>query len=151
MTKAREAGSFAIVARLKAEAERQAAEALGVAQRRLADEEARLESVRGLLAEYQDREHVGGAQLKQLREARSFLERLRGAVQAQTDAVEQQRRVTESARAHWVSAKMQRDAIDRLVEERAAAEGRRLERIEQRQVDDRVARQEPDLFTGTLV
>ena len=143
-----EARSFGIVARLKAEAERQAAEALGVAQRRLADEEQKLESVRELLEDYQNRSAlVVGGQLKELRDVRGFVDRLRTALQAQTDIVEQQRRATESARAQWVSAKMQRDAMDRLVDERAAAEDRRRERSEQRQVDDRVARQEPDLFT----
>lgn len=148
----KDAGSFAIVARLKAEAERQAAESLGAAQRRLAEEEAKLESVNELLEDYQRRSaEVVGGQLKQLRDARGFVERLRSALQSQTEAVEQQRRVTEAARAHWVSAKMQRDAIDRLVDERQAAEGRRRERVEQRQIDDRVGRREPDLFTGTLV
>jgi flagellar export protein FliJ len=144
-----EAGSFKIVARLKAEAEKQAAQALGVAQRRLAEEEARLTSVRSLFEDYQSRSAlVVGGQLKQLRDARGFVDQLRIALQAQTEAVEQQRRITEAARAHWVSARMQRDAMDRLVDEREAAEDRRRERSEQRQIDDRV-RQEPDLFTGT--
>lgn len=140
-----------IVARLHAEAERQAAAALRGAHERLDEEEARLESVRALLEEYGAQGVPVGGRLGALRDMRGFVAQLEATRQAQAAAVEGQRRVTEAARAHWVSARMQREAIDRLVEQRRAAAERSRERAEQRLVDDREASRAPDPFTRTLV
>lgn len=141
-------GSLKMVARLNAEAERQAGEALRGAQERLTEEELQLEAVRGLLEDYESRAAFAGGQLKQLRDARVFVAQLQSGLQAQIIAVESQRRLTEAARAQWVSARMQREAVDRLIEERGAADERRRERVEQRQIDDRVRRRDSDLSTG---
>lgn len=142
-------GSLKMVARLNAEAERQAGEALRSAQERLAEEESQLETVRSLVEDYESRAAFAGGQLKQLRDARDFVAQLQSGLQAQIIAVESQRRLTEAARAQWVSARMQREAIDRLIEERGAADERQRERSEQRQIDDRIRRRDSDLSTGT--
>src|SRR5690606_25309783 len=97
------------VARLKAEAERSAALALAAAERRLAEEEARLESLREMAEQYSSRWSFAGGDLQRLRDTRSFIAQLQAGVHAQTAAVEQQRRVTEAARAQWVAARLQRE------------------------------------------
>src|SRR5690606_14429104 len=125
-----------VVARLKGAAEREAAAALQAAEQRLSEEEARLASMRALLEQYQ-RGAFATSRPQQLRETRNFLQQLQSGVDAQAAVVESQRRVTESARAHWISARLQRDALERLVEERDAADERRRDRIEQKQTDDR--------------
>jgi len=130
--------SLDVVARLKGAAEREAAAALQAAERRLADEEARLAAMRAMLEEYQ-RGAFASNRPQQLRATRSFLQQLQSGVDAQAAVVESQRRLTESARAHWISARLQRDALERLVEERDAADERRRDRIEQKQTDDRAS------------
>ncbi|HEY8519065.1 MAG TPA: flagellar export protein FliJ [Gammaproteobacteria bacterium] len=132
-------GGLEAVARLKAEAERSAALALAAAERKLAEEEARLTSLREMAEQYASRWSFTGGDLQRLRDTRSFIAQLQAGVQAQTAAVEQQRRITEAARAHWVAARLQREALDKVLEERAAAESRLAERREQRLVDDRSA------------
>lgn len=140
--------SLHMVARLKSAAEHEAAAALQSAERRLAEEETRLEAVRAMIAEYQDKAFASG-NLQQLREARDFLQRLQSGLDAQIAAVERQRQMTEAARAHWISARLQRDALDRLVEEREADDARQRDRLEQKQADDRGARYARAGFVGT--
>src|SRR5690606_6557361 len=96
-------GSLKMVARLNAEAERQAGEALRSAQERLTEEETQLETVRSLLEDYESRSAFAGGQLMQLRDARDFVAQLQAGLQAQIITVESQRRLTEAARAQWVS------------------------------------------------
>ncbi|HEX6993016.1 MAG TPA: flagellar export protein FliJ [Gammaproteobacteria bacterium] len=130
--------SLDVVARLKGAAEREAAAALQAAERRLSEEEARLAAMRAMLEEYQRGAFASGRP-QQLRETRNFLQQLQSGLDAQAAVVERQRRVTEAARAHWISARLQRDALERLVEEREAADERRRDRIEQKQTDDRAS------------
>src|SRR5690606_18094445 len=130
--------SLDVVARLKGAAEREAAAALQAAERRLSEEEARLESMRAMLEEYQ-RGAFASSRPQQLRETRNFLQQLQAGLDAQAAAVEHQRRVTEAARAQWISARLHRDALERLVEEREADDERRRDRIEQKQSDDRAS------------
>ncbi len=127
-----------VVARLKGAAEREAAAALQAAEQRLSEEEARLEAMRAMVEEYQRGTFASGRP-QQLRETRNFLQQLQSGLDAQAAAVERQRRVTEAARAQWISARLQRDALDRLVEEREADDLRRRDRIEQKQTDDRAS------------
>lgn len=130
--------SLDVVARLKGAAEREAAAALKAAERRLEEEEARLTAMRAMLDEYQRGAFASGRP-QQLRETRNFLQQLQSGVDAQTAVVESQRRLTEAARAHWISARLQRDALERIVEEREAADEERRARIEQKQADDRAS------------
>lgn len=130
--------SLDVVARLKGAAEREAAAALKAAERRLEEEEARLTAMRAMLDEYQRGAFASGRP-QQLREMRNFLQQLQQGVDAQAAVVESQRRVTEAARAHWISTRLQRDAIERLIEERAAEDARRRDRIEQKQTDERAS------------
>ncbi|SRR5690606_18806293 len=130
--------SLDVVARLKGAAEREAAAALKAAERRLSEEEARLDAMRAMLEEYRRGAFASGRP-QQLRETRNFLQQLQSGVDAQTAVVESQRRLTEAARAHWISARLQRDALERIVEEREAADEERRARIEQKQADDRAS------------
>ena len=130
--------SLDVVARLKSAAEREAAAALKAAERRLAEEEARLDAMRAMLEEYRQGAFASG-RLQQLRETRNFLQQLQSGVDAQAAVVESQRKLTEAARAHWIAARLQRDALERLLDEREAADERRRDRVEQKQTDDRAS------------
>lgn len=137
-----------MVARLQSAAEREAAAALQVAERRLADEEERLESMRAMIGEYQSDGFAAGRP-QRLRETRNFIQQLQTGLEAQAAAVEHQRRATEAARAQWISARLQRDALERLVDERNADDERRRDRAEQKQTDERATRYARERFVGT--
>lgn len=140
--------SLHMVAQLKNAAEREAAAELQDAERRLVEEEARLESVHAMINEYQRKAFASGHP-QQLRETRGFLQQLQSGLDAQVAAVERQRQRTEAARAHWISTRLQRDAFDRLIEEREADDARRRDRLEQKQTDERGAHYLRERFAST--
>lgn len=141
---------FKLVARLKGETENEAAHILRAAEQRLSEAEARLESVRALVQEYRGHGAFVSGAVSQLRDARGFMSQLQTALEEQLKVVERERRATEAARAQWISARMQREAMDRLVDKRRAVETKRRERSEQRQIDDRFMRPPVDAFTRTM-
>jgi flagellar FliJ protein len=131
-----ETAQLELVLRLRREDERHAGEDLRAARERLAEEEERLLAVERYAEEYHGRELVGLRDPRVLRDQRAFLDQLRHTCQAQQRQVVLSRQVLESARARWITARMQREAIERLGEHRQAQRTVLNARIEQRQQDE---------------
>lgn len=133
----RETDQLALVLHLRREEERQAGEALRTAQALLAEEEQRLAALDGYAEEYHARQTIGRNTPRALRDGRMFLAQLAQTRQAQTQQVLRAREAVERARGRWLSARMQREAIERLGERRLAEQRRDDARAEQRQQDER--------------
>ena len=125
-----------LVASLKREEERQAAEALRIAHTRLAEEEERLHAVELYVDEYHARTLTGTVDLRRLQGQHSFLTQLEQTLEAQRRQVSVCRQRLEAARARWLSARMQRQAVEKLIDKRADAAALEFRRAEQRQQDE---------------
>lgn len=132
-------GSLSRLASVKRLEERTAAVALGTAQQRLDDERARLVTVQRYVGEYRGRPSDAVSGSRQLWDGQSFLLELERSLESQRAAVEREQGNVESARARWLAVRMQREAIDKLLDRRAEEAGRRRSRDEQRQTDERAS------------
>ncbi|TVQ44732.1 MAG: flagellar export protein FliJ [Gammaproteobacteria bacterium] len=125
-----------LVLHLRREQERQAGEALRTAQSLLSEEEQRLAALEGYAEEYHGRQAIGPSDPRVLRDARLFLAQLEQTRQAQGHQVLRAREAVETARARWLSARVQREAIERLAGRRQDERRRGEARAEQRQQDE---------------
>jgi flagellar protein FliJ len=130
------AGQLGIVLRLRLEEERRAAAALRDAQARLEEEERRLAAIEAYAGEYTPGEHGGAQCARGLRDRRLFVARLVHTREAQQQQVQLARQGLEAARALWLAARLQREAIERLNERRRGEQGREQLRREQRLQDE---------------
>lgn len=133
----RENAQLDVVLHLRREEERQAGEALRTAQALLTEEEQRLAALEGYAEEYHARPATGLRDPRALRDARLFLAQLSQTRMAQSNQVLRAREAVERARARWLSARMQREALERLGERRRVEQRRGEARAEQRQQDER--------------
>ncbi len=125
-----------LVLHLRREQEHQAGEALRTAQCLLSEEEQRLAALEGYAEEYHGRQAIGLCDPRMLRDARLFLAQLEQTRRAQAHQVLRAREAVDTARARWLSARMQREAIERLTGRRQAERRRGEARAEQRQQDE---------------
>ncbi len=131
-----ETAQLELVLQLRREHERQAADALRTAQTLLAEEEQRLAALDGYAEDYHGRQATGRSDPRVLRDARLFLAQLEQTRQAQGHQVLRAREAVETARARWLSARIQREAIERLAGRRHDERRRGEVRAEQRQQDE---------------
>ncbi len=132
----RQQAQLDLVAGMKREEERQAGEALRIAQTKLAEEEERLHAVELYVDEYHARTLTGTVDLHRLQSQHSFLSQLEQTLEAQRRQVSVCRQRLEAARARWLSARMQRQAIEKLIGKRGDAAAVERRRVEQRQQDE---------------
>lgn len=132
----RQHAQLEVVAGMKREEERQAGEALRIAQTTLAEEEERLHSVETYVDEYHASTLTGTLDFHRLQRQHQFLSQLEQTLGAQRRQVAVCRQRLEAARARWLSARMQRQAIENLIEKRTDAVAVEARRGEQRQQDE---------------
>ncbi|HKJ08567.1 MAG TPA: flagellar export protein FliJ [Gammaproteobacteria bacterium] len=131
------------VVRVAEDRERRAAQALGDAQRRLAENEGKLVELIGYREQYaQGFNTAGGVGLdaRRLHEYRVFLERLGTAISQQSEVVEQLRRDCEHVRRRWLETRTHAQALDKVTERYRQAERKAQERLEQHDSDERALR-----------
>ncbi len=139
--KQRADAGLATVLRLKTEEERVAAASLRAAQARHDVEVAHLETAQRYLDDYRLSATTLSATTPQsnsrlLRDGHRFLLQLEQALVTQRQAVENEQRNVEFARAHWVAARVQREAIEKLIGRRSEQTEREQRWLEQRQSDE---------------
>ncbi|MGA7800077.1 MAG: flagellar export protein FliJ [Gammaproteobacteria bacterium] len=131
------------VVRVAEDRERQAARALGDAQRALAENEAKLTELIGYREQYsRDFSAAGGAGLdaRRVHEYRVFLDRLGVAVSQQSAAVEKLRGDCERSRQRWLETRTRAQALDKVTERYQSVERKAEERREQHDMDERALR-----------
>ncbi len=136
----RDLSSLNTVAWIKEREEEAAAEQLAAAQRQLDDELTRLEMLQSYAEDY--RHSVAGPSrpLRQLRDSQRFHLELHDTLLLQQTAVAAARQRVEAARAEWISARVARGAIGKLIARRVDERNRERLRIEQRSSDDQTLR-----------
>jgi flagellar FliJ protein len=123
--------------------ERQAAQALGLAQARLRQQEERLTELLTYKDEYHRRlaEPAGaGIGSVQLADYHQFLARLAEAISFQGQRIEEQRRQLEQARGRWVATRQKSEVLDKVVDRYESQEAAEAEKREQKALDDRAPR-----------
>jgi len=128
--------SLRSVAHLKEQDEAAAARVLGAAQRRVEDEVGRLEAVEHYAEEYRANTHGRVGRPQQLWDSQTFYLQLQQTLDAQAAAVAGAREQAETARSHWLAARLERKVLEKLIERRHAASRHLERRSEQRQQDD---------------
>ncbi|MEJ2645066.1 MAG: flagellar export protein FliJ [Gammaproteobacteria bacterium] len=131
------------VVRVAEDRERQAARALGEAQRRLAENESKLAELIGYREQYsQSFNTAGGVGLdaRRLHDYRVFLERLGTAISQQSELVEQLRLDCERSRRRWLETRTRAQALDKVTERYQQVERKAEERLEQHDSDERALR-----------
>ncbi len=134
--------SLNTVARLNQARERQARREFAESRKHLRRQEGRLEELKEFRRQYLQRLERAGSQgmaMGQLNEYHIFLSRLDQALGQQRRLVEQCRLVVEQRRQHWLSCRVDRKAVEKLVERRTREQRRRQDRVEQQQMDERAA------------
>jgi flagellar export protein FliJ len=129
------ARSIETLARLKEHDERTAAEKLRAARERLDNECLKLATVQRYLREY-SATRGDSLQTRLLADRQRFRIELERSVEAQHAAVERARAQAEAARAHWSQIRAEREAMEKLVGKREAAETRRTSQADQKQSDE---------------
>jgi flagellar protein FliJ len=132
--------SLATLARVKREAEDAAAKALRAARDRLDSEQERLQTVRRYVDDYRGHGAGDALQWQRLRDGQQFLLQLEFSLESQRAVVDQERRNVETARARWLALRLQRAAVDKLIDRRVQASQAEERRSEQRQSDELAAR-----------
>lgn len=132
----RNISSLETVAWIRQREEDAAAEQLALAQRQLDDELTRLTTLESYADDY--RQTVAGASrpLRQLRDSQRFHLELHDTLRLQQAAVDAARQRVEAARAAWISARVSRGAIGKLIARRIDERDREQQRAEQRSSDD---------------
>lgn len=134
---------MAPVQRVMEGAERESAQALVSAQRRVAEAEARHVQLQEFLREYQAgfaRRAQGGLPGNVLRDYQVFLAKLQVAVDQQVQVVSQVRAEQHAATQQWQQAAQKAKAMGKLIERWQGEEGRAVERREQQDTDERALR-----------
>ena len=132
--------SLATLAKVKRDEEDVAAQKLRVALDRLDAEVERLDAVGRYADDYRGHGTVEHAHWRNVLDSRRFLLQLELTIEAQRAAVERERRNVETARAHWLALRLERAAVDKLIDRRAEAARHEERRSEQRQSDEQAAR-----------
>jgi len=131
------------VERFTDEAERDCAQRLAGAQRRLAEAERRHRELRGYLEEYQNmfaQRGRAGMGVSGMRDYQTFIARLTEGVQAQQGTVEQLSAECERERAQWLEAAVRRNAVGKVVAQALSEDKKAEERQMQRETDERAQR-----------
>ena len=121
--------------------EKEAAQALGEANRQVSAAVAQLAQLRGYRQEYLDHYRAmgeqGGVDPGRLRDYQAFLAKLNNAMAQQNEAIDAAKQQREEVRRFWLAKRGRSKALDgvlkRYIEEEAYAETRK----EQREIDDR--------------
>lgn len=125
---------------LRREEERQAGIQFRAAQDKLDQELARLETLRSCVVDYAPAPGGAAAPLQQVMRRQQFLSRLGEAEGGQQAAVARERQSVELARARWIAARLQREAVEKLLAGRAEHRARQDERREQARQDEQACR-----------
>jgi flagellar export protein FliJ len=139
MTHGSSNGGIEAALRVAEQDERDIAVALRTIDARLNDEVTRLEVIERYVREYEAPAETPNAGPQALRNARSFIAQLGQTVTGQRSVIERLRRDAEQTRARWVSARLRREAMEKLIAQRADEELRHREKREQQRIDDRSA------------
>jgi len=125
------------IAKVADHREQAAAQEFGRLQDVVASQELRLAELRAWWREYADGlEAQANKDCRALREGRLFLGQLTEAIEKQQHAVEHARRDLESARARWVTSRMDHEALEKVVGRYQDEESREARRGEQREQDE---------------
>lgn len=125
------------IAKVADHREQAAAQEFGRLQDVVASQELRLAELRAWWREYADGlESRPGTDCRVMREGRLFLAQLTEAIEKQQQVVEHARRDLESARARWVTSRMDHEALEKVVGRFQDEESREARRGEQREQDD---------------
>ncbi len=131
------------VAQVTRERERAAARELGEKRRHLDEQEARLRELQTHRERYRRELQQAGSRglgVRQLNEYRQFLSRLDQAIAQQQQMLLGSRQAFQQSQAAWLERRKDVKAIGKLVTRRAMEAGRRQQRREQGENDDRAAR-----------
>jgi flagellar FliJ protein len=124
-------------------AERESAQALAAAQRRVAEAEARQLQLQEFLREYQAgfaRRAQGGLPGNVLRDYQLFLAKLQVAVDQQVLVVSQVRAEQQAATQQWQQAAQKAKALGKVIERWQGEEARAVDRRDQQDTDERALR-----------
>ncbi len=127
------------VRRVAENREREAARSFSDAQRRLKEQEDKLQQLRLFEREYQERFESasrGGMSASQLQEYQSFMAKLQITIRQQEVAVEQSRRENGSRKLHWQEKHTRTQAIGKAMERFRREEHQANERKEQKESDE---------------
>lgn len=119
--------------------EQAAARVMGEAQRRLSEQEQKLEELISYRAQYTEQFQIsGGAGLgaARLQDYRVFLSRLNQAIEQQHQRIEHCQQDCERQRSHWMATRTRSQALDKVVERYQREERRADDRREQRDSDE---------------
>ncbi len=120
--------------------ERDAAKALGSAQRLLQDEESKLEQLRQFHQEYLQRFEASarvGMTVAQLLEYQAFMAKLKLAIEQQVAAVESQRQQKNLSQQKWQAKHSRTEALGKVIARYRREEVQSRERREQQESDER--------------
>ncbi len=122
--------------RMKDLEEQAAARGLAEARERLDHEKKNLTTLERYLAEYLAHDTTAMTRPRALAEGHQFRQKLQQTVDAQTRAVAQATRQAETAQTRWASIRAEREAVNRLVEQRRVEDRKRERAGEQRRSDE---------------
>ncbi len=128
------------VKRVAESREKDAARALGDSQRRMRDQEAKLEDLRRYHREYLGRFQSAAEQgmtASQMQEYRAFLEKLDLAIREQEKVVRASKTDCDSKKEHWQQKHVRTKALGKVMDRFRTAEKREVEKKEQNETDDR--------------
>lgn len=137
---ARDGESLETLARVKRQEERAAAEVFRLATQRFDTEIERLETLKQYAEDYRSAAFAQTTTFTRLRDGRQFMLQLEHTIDSQAAIVDRERRNAEAARAHWIAVRVQREAIDKLLERRADEAELIERRAEQRLADEFASR-----------
>lgn len=124
-------------------AEKRQARALGAAERRVVDAEAKLQELSRYRAEYEQQFTAragNGIGVAELRDYQAFLARLADAIRQQHSVVQRARSDRDAERMRWQDAARRTKAIDHVAAQWHAEEQRAADRRDQNETDERAQR-----------
>ena len=136
------------IRRLAQNREDSAAQRLVESQQALARHEAQLREMERYLDDYNLAREGAAIAPAMLANREAFLRQLAEALRWQAGAVEEARTRLDRARELWMSKHRDGDVLDKLIDRSHNAERGRLERREQRELDEFAQRRPPSLATG---
>lgn len=128
------------VQRVAESREKDAARELGDSQRRMRDQEAKLEDLRRYHQEYLERFQTSARQgmtASQMQEYRAFLEKLDQAIREQEKVVLASKSECVSRKEHWQQKHVRSKALGKVMDRFKTAERKMVDKREQNEMDDR--------------
>lgn len=127
------------VQRVAESREKDAARELGDSQRRMRDQEAKLDNLKRYHQEYLERFQSTARQgmaASQMQEYRAFLEKLDQAIRAQEKVVEASKGECVTRKEHWQQKHVRTQALGKVMDRFKSVEDKQVEKREQNETDD---------------